>query len=95
MAKAQTDKEKAAAATDEAAVTTHSAEDREAVSTDPADQPNFGMPEGVSTSATRGEIEGLDDVEPEELPNPTVEEQESSAAYIENHPEAGAEPKAD
>lgn len=46
--------------------------------TDPSSQPNFGLPEGVSTSATRGENKSDRDVEPvnpEGEPNPTVEEQ--------------------
>jgi aminoglycoside phosphotransferase len=51
---------------------------------DPLTQPNFGMPEGVSTDASRGELD-IDTTEPQELPNPTVEEQESSAEYAENH----------
>jgi hypothetical protein len=43
-------------------------------SLDPADQPNMGLPEGVSTKASRGEL-AVDDSEPEEEPLLTVEEQ--------------------
>jgi hypothetical protein len=61
----------------------------ESISTDPADQPNFGLPEGVSTSQTRGETDVEDAGEPKEVPNPTVEEQlAGSGEFEEKHPEA-------
>jgi hypothetical protein len=45
--------------------------------TDPGSQENFGLPDGVSTKASRGEVEGQDGepVSTEGEPNPTVEEQ--------------------
>jgi hypothetical protein len=42
-------------------------------STDPADQENFGLPEGVTTKASRGELPEAE--EPQEEPLLTVEEQ--------------------
>jgi hypothetical protein len=74
----KTDKEREAEEAGTVAPTT------EADPRDPLTQPNFGMPEGVSTDASRGELD-IDTTEPQELPNPTVEEQESSAVYKENH----------
>lgn len=72
MSKAQTDKEKAEAENQKlvAETKTTTAED---------EQKDYGLPEGVTTSQTRGENDVPADAalrgEAEGLPNPTVEEQ--------------------
>lgn len=82
MTKAKTDKEREAEealGTDAPVAPTEEA----TTSTDPADQPNFGLPEGVSTSQTRGENKDAEgdtiEANPEGEPNPTVEEQLGTA----------------
>lgn len=62
-------------------------------STDPADQPNFGLPEGVTTKASRGELNVPEQTDEEE-PLLTVEEQMQGGTdeqLEERSPEAAAQ----